>query len=419
MDLPQPPGRAASVLPQMVFSSTIKPSDLSTSTVIEPDPSDQIDCGRTELTALPDVVFSKLTLPDGRAKLLKMDVLSPASPARRPLVVYLTGGGFMNAPKESSLNLRTFVAEAGFVVASIQYRTVPDGGTYADSIADVKSAIRYLRAHSEEYGIDSAHVGLWGQSAGGYLGAMAGLTGNGKAFDEGDDLDQSSRVQAVVDQYGPSDMSRIAADLDDNAQRAQTSPGNPLLRFIEGVPGRPPLTDSPIASGPANPISYVGQANLPFLFLHGDQDGLVSPSQTLILHEALRAANVSSTRYVLHGAGHGDLVVGSDPQSSSLWSTNETMGIIVSFLQRALRRHGRSLLVLPVLGSRWRGDLETHLPHNAAARESPGSVGISCEDIFEVTHAYLSRLRFCDEFICLLNRGCMKPAIVLCTQFQI
>ena len=51
---------------------------------------------------------------------------------------------------------------------------------------------------------------------------MAGLTGNGKAFDEGDDLDQSSRVQAVVDQYGPSDMSRIAADLDDNAQRAQT-----------------------------------------------------------------------------------------------------------------------------------------------------------------------------------------------------
>ena len=160
MDLPQPPGRAASVLPQMVFSSTIKPSDLSTSTVIEPDPSDQIDCGRTELTALQDVVFSKLTLPDGRAKLLKMDLLSPASPARRPLVVYLTGGGFMNAPKESSLNLRTFVAEAGFVVASIQYRTVPDGGTYADSIADVKSAIRYLRAHSEEYGIDSAHVGL-------------------------------------------------------------------------------------------------------------------------------------------------------------------------------------------------------------------------------------------------------------------
>jgi pimeloyl-ACP methyl ester carboxylesterase len=147
-------------------------------------------------------------------------------------------------------------------------------------------------------------------------------------------------------------MSRIAADLDDNAQRAQTSPGNPLLRFIEGVPGRPPLTDSPIASGPVNPISYVGQANLPFLFLHGDQDGLVSPSQTLILHEALRAANVSSTRYVLHGAGHGDLVVGSDPQSSSLWSTNETMGILVSFLQRALRRHGRSLLVLPVLGSR-------------------------------------------------------------------
>jgi hypothetical protein len=71
--------RAATAPPQMVFSSTVKASDLSTSIVIEPDPTDQIHCGRTELRTVPDVVFSKPVLLDGHTKLLKMDV-----PARRP-----------------------------------------------------------------------------------------------------------------------------------------------------------------------------------------------------------------------------------------------------------------------------------------------------------------------------------------------
>jgi acetyl esterase/lipase len=141
MNFPHPAGRAAMAPPQMVFSSTVKPSDLSTSTLMKPDPKDQIHCGRTELRSVHDVVFSKPVLADGDTKLLKMDVLSPASPARRPLVIYLTGGGFMVAPKESGLNLRTFIAESGFVVASIQYRTIADRATYADSLADVKSAI--------------------------------------------------------------------------------------------------------------------------------------------------------------------------------------------------------------------------------------------------------------------------------------
>jgi acetyl esterase/lipase len=323
--------------PQMVFSSTVKPSDLSTSTLIKPDPKDQIHCDRTELRSVHDVVFSKPVLADGDTKLLKMDVLSPASPARRPLVIYLTGGGFMVAPKESGLNLRTFIAESGFVVASIQYRTIADRATYADSLADVKSAIRYLRAHAEEYGIDPDHIALWGESAGGYLAAMAGVTGDVKTFDKGDNLDQSSRVQAVVDKFGPSDVSRVAADFDANSQRAAAAAESPLVRYIEGPSGHQALTDSPIASGPANPLSYVGPTDPPFLLFHGDQDRLVSPSQTLILHEALRAEGVSSTRYVVHGAGHGDLVFGGNPQSSYLWSSNETMGIIVSFLQKTLR----------------------------------------------------------------------------------
>ena len=100
-----------------------------------------------------------------------MDIQIPAGAERRPVVIYVTGGGFMVAPKESGFNLRTYLAEAGFVVASIQYRTVMDGANYKDGVEDVKSAVRYLRAHSDEYGIDPNKVAVWGQSAGGYLAA--------------------------------------------------------------------------------------------------------------------------------------------------------------------------------------------------------------------------------------------------------
>lgn len=156
-------------MPKIIMSATIAPSDTSTSTILSPNPSDQIVCGKTPLKMVHDVVFSEPVLLNGTKKKLAMDIQIPAGPGKKPLVVYVTGGGFAFAPKQSALNLRTYVAEAGFVVASIQYRTVMDGANYRDGIADVKSAIRYLRAHADDYGIDPDKVAVWGESAGGYL----------------------------------------------------------------------------------------------------------------------------------------------------------------------------------------------------------------------------------------------------------
>jgi acetyl esterase/lipase len=166
------------------------------------------------INTIKDVVFGEPTLLDGTTKKLAMDIQIPQGPGPKPLVVYIPGGGFVRASKASAINLRTFVAEAGFVIASIQYRTLPDGANYHDSIADVKSAIRHLRAHADKYGIDPGEVAVWGASAGGYLAAMVGVTGDIKSFDVGDNLDQSSAIQAVVDKFGASDMSKIAADFD-------------------------------------------------------------------------------------------------------------------------------------------------------------------------------------------------------------
>ena len=316
--------------PALVIADTVAPSDTSTSVVIHPDIKDQITCGKVSIKTIADVVFSKPTLSSGKSLALAMDVLVPQSAGQKPLVVYLPGGGFIRAPKEGALDLRTFVAEAGFVVASVQYRTSSDGATYRDSIADAKSAIRYLRAHAGEYSIDPDRIGVWGESAGGYVAAMTGLTSGEQDFDRGENLDRSSAVRAVIDKFGPSDTSKIAADFDAKTRQASAKRGSYVSVFMgAGAEGQ-------VAAAAANPLAHIDASDPACLILHGSQDKLVSPSQTLILHDALKAAHVDSTRYVLDGAGHGDLAFLGDDESGLPWSSSQTMGIMVDFLKRTL-----------------------------------------------------------------------------------
>jgi acetyl esterase/lipase len=323
------------VFPRPVMASTIAASDTSTSIVIHPDPNDQITCGRTVIKTLDDVVFTTRTLSNGKPIDLLMDVQMPVAAGRKPLVIYVTGGGFIQAPKEGALNLRTYVAEAGFVVASVQYRTIANGANYRDGISDVKSAIRYLRANADKYGIDPKKVAVWGESAGGYIVSMVGVTNGVKLFDVGNNLDQSSDVQAVIDKFGASDTSRISADFDSHTREANNSKDNPIAQYI-GLEPRTHLLDTRAATTVANPLTYISSTDPPFLILHGSQDKLISPSQTLILHNGLIAAGAHSTRYVLEGAGHGDLSFLGDSKSGLPWSTNQTMGVIVGFLRGSI-----------------------------------------------------------------------------------
>ncbi|HEY2684643.1 MAG TPA: alpha/beta hydrolase [Steroidobacteraceae bacterium] len=316
------------ILPKPPMAASIAPSDTSSSIVIRPDRKDQIQCSKTPLRAIQNVVYATPTLSGGKTINLKLDLLIPQSARKRTLVVYVPGGGFVIAAKESALNLRTFVAEAGFVVASIEYRTSRDGATYRDGINDIRAAIRYLRAHAGDYGIESESVAVWGESAGGYLAAMVGVTNGNSTFDPAPGGD----VQGVIVDFGATDISQVAADYDAPAQRAMlTNEG--IVQYIGRAPGTNTL-DREVAASQANPLKYI-QANAPpFLIFHGNQDRMVSPSQTLILHRALLAAGVQSTRYVVDGAGHGDLAFIGDSQSGLLWSTNKVMNLIVDFLNR-------------------------------------------------------------------------------------
>ena len=319
------------ILPKPPIAASIAPSDTTTSMVIRPDRGDQIECGKTPITTLKNIVYAAPKRADGKSISLRMDILIPEPMRKRTVVVYVPGGGFVMAAKESALNLRTYVAEAGFAVASVEYRTIRDGATYRDGVDDIKAAIRYLRANAATYGIDADAVVVWGESAGGYLAAMVGVTNGNTTFDAGEDLNRSSDVQGVIDDFGASDISKMAADFDAATQHAiYTNEG--LVKYIGKTAGN--TLDSSIATTAANPLKYIRANAPPFLMFHGNQDRLVSPSQTLILHDALVAAGVRSTRYVVDGAGHGDLAFMGDTQSGLLWSTNKVMNLIVDFLNR-------------------------------------------------------------------------------------
>jgi acetyl esterase/lipase len=316
--------------PKLVIAESVAPSDTSTSVLVRPDIKQQIRCGRVAIKTLADIVFSSPKLTSGKSLPLAMDVLVPQSANRKPLVVYLPGGGFLRAPKEGALDLRNFVAEAGFVVASIQYRTSTEGATYRESLIDAKSAIRYLRAHAQAYGIDADRVAVWGESAGGYLAAMTGLTNGEHDLDQGEYLDQSSAVQAVIDKFGPSEAAGIAADFDAKTRETALTRASYISLYMgAAAEGQP-------APAAANPLTHIDASDPPFLLFHGTQDKLISPSQTLILHNALKAAHVDSTRYVVEGAGHGDLAFLGDAEAALPWSSQETMGILVDFLKRTL-----------------------------------------------------------------------------------
>ncbi len=315
----------------LLMPKFIKPADISTSIVLT-DLSKERHFFRelpadSEMSLLKDVVFHESKSIDGDPMSLKMDVITYKDDKIRPCVVYVIGGGFSFAAKERNLYDRYEIAKAGYVVASVQYHVISTG-IYSDAVKDVKAAIRYMRANAKEYGIDPENIAVWGESAGGYLTAMVGTTNGVKDFEEGENLDQSSDVKAAIDVYGLSDLTKIGADYDEEAANAHFTVISPDGQFVHGKNSGLTSLDKPEVVAKANPINYVDKNDPPFLLFHGTQDMAVSPSQTLLLHNALREHSVPSTRYVLDGAGHATAEF-SDPQ---------VINIIVDFLNEHLKQ---------------------------------------------------------------------------------
>ncbi len=225
---------------------------------------------------------------------LGLDLYLSGQPGR-PLIVWVHGGAWRSGSKDrcpAPVALR-----AGFDVACVSYR-LSGAAIFPAQIHDVKASVRWLRANAAKYGYDAGRIGAWGSSAGGHLVALLGTSG-GVAEMEGavGVTGVSSRVQAVVDFFGPTDflqMSKFPSTIPHDA------PDSPESLLVGGA-----IQENKDKVARANPITYVTPDDPPFLIVHGDEDKLVPINQSELLLDALRKAGVDSRFQPMKGEGHG------------------------------------------------------------------------------------------------------------------
>ncbi|MEW4451722.1 alpha/beta hydrolase [Bremerella sp. JC817] len=238
---------------------------------------------------IKDLEFANV---DGHS--LKLDLYLPVE-KNAPLIVWIHGGGW-HAGSKASCPLQWLTKE-GFAVASISYR-LTDKATFPAQIHDCKGAIRWLRAHADQYGYSSEKIAVAGSSAGGHLAALVGTSGDVKPLegDVGGNLDQSSRVGCVVDYYGATDF----------ILRSKTQPhranqeGSVVYKLLGGG-----ADEKVELAKQASAAFHVTQDDPPFLVLHGDKDNTVLLDQSERIQQVYGDANLPLELIVVPGGGHG------------------------------------------------------------------------------------------------------------------
>ncbi|GGH99081.1 alpha/beta hydrolase fold domain-containing protein [Arthrobacter liuii] len=258
---------------------------------------------------------------------LKLDIWLPRrADGPTPLVLWVHGGAFQLGdrrelpPTFAPDSVFRLLNQAGIACATADYRHSLEA-PFPAQLHDLKAAVRYLREFAAELNIDPDRFGAWGESAGGHLVALLGLTGNHGDLEGGLGVQgHSSRVSAVVDFYGVSslvDIPPIAtpAGLLPAALTAAVPPGMSLQPEYMLVGG----SDDPELLAAASPVSYVGAGAAPFLLVHGDSDGLVPHSQTDLLAAALTEAGVEHQVVTIKGGDH--CFFGAEDQMDAILAT--------------------------------------------------------------------------------------------------
>jgi acetyl esterase/lipase len=286
---------------------------------------------KDKVQLIPDVVYSQVASRGFQNVALKMDLLVPQNKAKKPALIYVTGGGFINANRANAIQERLRIAEAGYVVASINYRVAPTS-RFPQPLEDVKSAVRFLRANAARFGVDPERIGIMGGSAGGYLAAFAAATSGSKAFDAGENLGVSSAVRCAVDLYGVSDPARIGDDFSDEVKAGHRSAGATEALWVNGsvvFGGKDGgIQADPEAARKANPVAYVTEKSAPMLLMHGTADTVVSPSQSDLMYQALRSKGVDAERVLVPGAKHG----------GEYWVQDSVVDFIIAWLDGHLKK---------------------------------------------------------------------------------
>ncbi len=229
------------------------------------------------------------------------------STERQPVVVWINGAGFRGADKNLMAAEMEFLAEAGFAVACIYYRSSAEG-CWPAQLIDCKTAVRFLRAHADEYHLDPDHIGVIGRSAGGHLTSWMAMNTDG--YDTEEWAGYSSHVQGAVDLFGPVDIERLVTDDLENLKKPdfrwhhlnETHEGA-LLDLTDEMP----LEEVYARCRKASPIHAINPGMCPITILHGDVDALVTIEVSETFYRMMREAGLEERcdYYVLKDGGHG------------------------------------------------------------------------------------------------------------------
>lgn len=255
----------------------------------------------------------------------------------RPLVIFIHGGAWMIGDKawirgETHMQLEQFLQlllRSGYAVASLNYRLLPEG-VFPAPIHDVKAAVRYLRAHANELGINPERIGVVGESAGAHLAQLLAVSA-GELSLEGDlgNAAFSSRVNAAVSYYGIADLRRLAGErIDQGCKKPWMYDPNKPNEAEYGLLGGGKL-DTPERQQQAllaSPIHYVNAGDSPMLLLHGRQDCVVSFAQSQKMYAALQKAGVPSQ---LH-------LIDADHAEAKFYTNSQLQKLLLDFLRRYL-----------------------------------------------------------------------------------
>lgn len=276
----------------------------------------KIEKKQEALALLCGISFSNVPSWYGCARRdLKMDLIVPKTReghAPCPAIIWICGGAFMVMDRSVWMPQMLGFARAGYVVASIEYRTSNEA-QFPDPLVDAKAAVRYLKAHAKEYCIDSDRIAVMGESAGGVIATQVALMADCREYDMGDYLDYDSSVNALVAFYG------TTLDPVTSVNPGGAVPDWAMKAYIG--------EDTAERWHQANAANYISDKTPPALLLHGKMDSLVPIATSREFYAAMDEKGVDVSMIEVEDAEHGD----------DLMYQDIVIEKILAFLERVLK----------------------------------------------------------------------------------